>query len=63
MNIIFDKRKLIPGKQVYQCNTCGKVFNWDSDSCWYGSHKQMETHPEKIKYYCCEDCFIKEKIS
>ena len=43
-------------KRIYQCAVCDKVFNWDENSSWYGSDKDMEEHPEKIKYFCSREC-------
>lgn len=58
MKIIHNRAglKLTKGKQVYECNTCGELFNWDNESSWYGSYKQMEEQPNKIKYFCSDKC-------
>jgi len=53
------KKDIDINRNVYECSTCGKVFNWDVNSCWYGSDKQMEEHPEDIPYFCSHNCFLK----
>lgn len=58
MKIVHDINKtgLNTNKLIYQCKTCGKLFNWDSNSSWYGSYKQLEDQPDKIKYFCSDKC-------
>jgi hypothetical protein len=56
------KNELDTHRSIYECSQCGKVFNWDKGSCWYGSDKQMEEHPEKIPYFCSHNCFMKYPI-
>ena len=58
MKVVHDINKtgLDTNKQIYQCKTCGKLFNWDGNSSWYGSYKQMENQPDKIKYFCSDKC-------
>ena len=56
------KSELDLTRPVYQCRTCGKVFNWNEESVWYGSDKQMEEHPENIPYFCSHNCFLKYPI-
>lgn len=38
-------------KKDYICDGCGCFFNWGVGRCWFGSRKEMEENPEKIKYY------------
>jgi hypothetical protein len=61
MKISF-KNELDLNKRVYECFICGKIFNWDKNSRWYGSDKQMEEHPDKIPYFCSYTCFSKYPI-
>jgi len=65
MDIVSNKTKLNTNKQIYECSVCGELFNWSSQSSWYGSYKQMEEHPDKIKYFCSDKCvsngFVKPK--
>ena len=58
MEISFSKKKenLNLNKKVYECSICGKLFNWDKNSFWYGSDSDFEEHPEKIKYFCSDKC-------
>ena len=58
MKVVFNKQKenLDTNKEIYRCNTCGKLFNWDKNSSWFGSYRQMENNPEKLKYYCSDKC-------
>lgn len=47
MVIDFFTGKRIPdpgdtGKHVHTCTICGKNFNWDRNSGWYGSYKNAE---------------------
>ena len=51
-----DREGLDINKQVYQCSICDKLFNWNSESMWYGSDWQVENKPERIKYFCSEKC-------
>jgi DNA-directed RNA polymerase subunit RPC12/RpoP len=58
MKVSFSKKRegLDLNKTVYICFTCKRLFNWDGQSSWYGSDKDMEEHPEKIKYFCSDKC-------
>jgi hypothetical protein len=58
MEIFFSKAKeaIDFKKPVYECSVCGCIFNWNKQSAWYGSYKDLEEHPEKIKHFCSEDC-------
>lgn len=69
MKVVYRRKdqKLDPNRKIYECGNCGKVFNWDEEnSWWYGSLKQLENQPEKIKYACSEKCakkiFPKEEV-
>jgi len=59
MEVVHNIKTLETNKSVYKCSTCDKIFNWDKDSSWYGSYKQMENEPDKIKYFCSAKCVIK----
>jgi hypothetical protein len=65
MEVVFNKNKegLDLDKSVYQCSVCDKLFNWDKDSIWYGSDKELEEHPERIKYFCSKKCYNFQKMS
>ncbi len=56
MKVVRTANGLTPGKKVYECSTCGVLFNWDKNSSWYGSYKDMEEKPHLIKYYCSDKC-------
>jgi len=58
MEVSFSKKRegLNLNRTVYECSACGKLFNWDEQSSWYGSDKDMEEHPEMIKYFCSDKC-------
>jgi len=58
MKVIHNMNKigLDLSKKIYECSVCGKLFNWDINSSWYGSEKDAEEHPEKIKYFCSDQC-------
>lgn len=43
-------------RKIYQCSKCGNLFNWNNQSSWFGSYKQMEEDPSKLKYYCSNKC-------
>ena len=43
-------------KTIYKCSVCRKLFNWNEQSSWYGSDKDMEEHSEKIEYFCSDKC-------
>lgn len=51
-----NKLGLDTNRQIYECSTCGNLFNWNSESSWYGSYKQWEEQPDEIKYYCSDKC-------
>lgn len=42
--------------QKYQCDECKQAFNWSDDSTWFGSYRDLESHPERIKTFCTEKC-------
>lgn len=46
-------------KKIYRCAVCDSLFNWGIGTMWFGSYKQLENTPEKIKYICSSQC--KEK--
>jgi len=58
MKVVFNitKEDLDSSKKVYQCNICGKLFNWNKESSWYGSDYDSENNPDKIKYFCSDKC-------
>lgn len=58
MEISFSKKRehLKLDEVAYECSVCGKWFNWDCNSSWYGSDKIEEEYPEQIKYFCSEEC-------
>lgn len=57
MKVVFKNDKPFdPNKKIYTCSICGDAFQWDNNSSLYGSVKDMEEHPEKIKYYCSDKC-------
>lgn len=43
-------------KKIYKCSNCGKLFNWNENSSWYGSIKQMDDNPDKLIYSCSDKC-------
>jgi endogenous inhibitor of DNA gyrase (YacG/DUF329 family) len=43
-------------KKIYECSECGKLFNWDEQSSWFGSDYDIKNCPEKIKYFCSDKC-------
>lgn len=43
-------------KKVYECSSCGKLFNWSEQSEWYGTLKDMDENPKKLKYSCSPVC-------
>ncbi len=43
-------------KKIYECYNCKKMFNWDENSSWYGSIKQMENNPKLLKFACSDKC-------
>jgi len=55
MKVVY-KSNLDPNRQAYECYVCGELFNWCKESVWYGSDKQMEEKPDKIKYFCSNKC-------
>ena len=63
MEVVYNKTKtkLDLSKRIYECSSCGELFNWDDNSTWYGSYKQLEEEPEKIKYYCNVRCQYSKK--
>lgn len=58
MKIVHDIRNsgINTDKKVYTCSSCGKLFNWNNNSYWYGSYNDLEMRPHKIKYYCNKKC-------
>jgi len=58
MEISFSKKRmgLDLDKTIYECSVCRKLFNWNEQSSWYGSDKDMEEHSEKIEYFCSDKC-------
>jgi len=48
-------------KKVYQCTYCSSLFNWNENSSWFGSVKEMDN--QEIKYFSCSDnCMDNLKI-
>jgi len=45
-------------KPVHTCTICGKKFNWDGNSGWYGSYKDAEDGGP-IEKYCSDECALK----
>jgi len=44
-------------KTSYFCSNCGVLFNWTSESSWYGSYKDYENgRTDRIKYACSSEC-------
>jgi hypothetical protein len=64
MKIIHDAKKLglDTTKKIYECTICQKLFNWDENSSWFGTLKQWEEQPKKLKYFCSEQCEKKHEI-
>lgn len=60
MKVVYnaDESGIDRTKEVYQCHTCSKVFNWNSNSSWFGSYNQLENNPDEIKYFCSDKCAI-----
>lgn len=56
MNVVHSTKHLDTARRIYRCSTCDNLFNWSDGSAWYGSLKQLENEPSKIKYYCSEKC-------
>ncbi len=50
-----DYKGLNLDKKVYRCSTCDKLFNWDENSSWYGSIKQMDEGTIKL-FFCSDKC-------
>ena len=65
MNVTHSTKqaKINTHKNVYQCSICNRVFNWNKDSSWHGSYKQLEEETSKVRYYCCDECKDKDKQS
>ncbi len=62
MKTIYKKnRKINRGKTAYQCSVCSEVFNWDKESSWYGSYKQIEEAASEVRYYCSDTCKESDK--
>lgn len=57
MKVVHNKEKLDidKSKKVYECNNCGKLFNWNENSSWYGSYNTLENN-EKVTYSCSKKC-------
>lgn len=51
-----EKSGLDRTKKIYTCSNCDKLFNWNNESSWYGSDKEFEETPDRIKYYCSNKC-------
>lgn len=51
-----NTNKVDTTKNTYECNGCGSIFHWDSNSSWFGSYKDLEKYPKRIKYYCSDKC-------
>lgn len=56
MKVSFKQEGLDVNKNIYECSICGNLFNWNKESMWYGSDWQVENKPERIKYFCSEEC-------
>lgn len=50
-----DYSKLDLEKKIYRCSHCEKLFNWNTESRWFGSLKAQEDGEELI-YSCSEKC-------
>ncbi len=57
MKIVFKKPEgLDTNKRVYTCSACGNLFNWNSQSSWFGSQMDLENNPENIIFACSDNC-------
>jgi hypothetical protein len=58
MKVSYNKAKEFDlNRRVYQCLICDKLFQWDKNSSWFGSDRDEEEHPKRIKYFCSRECF------
>lgn len=62
MQVVHNANKLKVSKEdkIYQCSFCNGLFTWNNKARWYGSFHDLENHPEKIKYYCCKEHYLKD---
>ena len=59
---LLKKYDIDESKKVYECNECGNLFNWNNNSYWYGSLKQLEFNKgNNILHFCSEECKEKHK--
>jgi len=46
---------MAPLEKSYKCHTCGRHYNWDKDSSWYGSYEQID-NGEPVLFFCSDKC-------
>ena len=42
-------------KNLYKCDVCGKIDNWNDDWQWFGSYQDQEDG-ELLLYICSIEC-------
>lgn len=47
--------KLIIQQHEYICDCCGKPFNWDENSGWYGSYAELDAG-KFPPVFCSDEC-------
>lgn len=58
-----NKTGLDTSRKIYKCSICDKLFNWDKNSSWHGTLRQMDDDPRKLTYFCSDKCQNKYKKS
>jgi len=63
MKVVYNAKELglDANKKIYECCVCNKLFNWDDNSSWFGTLKQWDETPHKLKFFCCDPCSDKYK--
>jgi len=56
MTVEHSTKHIDTSRRIYRCDTCGNLFNWGDESTWFGSLKELEETPSKIKHYCTKKC-------
>lgn len=56
MKIVFIKSDT----KNHICDNCGKQFNWDKDSCYYGKleYKNIEQRNKLHREFCSNKCYV-----
>lgn len=58
---LLKKYEVDTSKNVYECHTCNKLFNWNDNSFWYGNYTTDFNKGNSILHFCSNECKGKHK--